>query len=292
MSRWEGLEEVVAIADSGSFVGAARKLDESTSHVSRVVARLEARLETRLIERTTRAVRLTEAGRTLVEHFRHLIEGRDEALRLVREQNLMQGEIRVTTSIALGERFVAPVVREFLERYDGIAVTLELSNRVFDIVREGFDVAIRTGHPGDGRLAGRQIAARSVVVCASPAYLAVHGTPSHPDDLARHACLIGTSPTWHFSESGRHLSFVPEGRFRCNNGFAVVDAALAGMGICQLPTYYVATYLETGRLVPLLQEFREVPEPIWSVYQPHRYFVPKIRNFIDLLETRLGEMVS
>jgi len=292
MSGWEGLEEIVAIADTGSFVGAARRLRVSASQVSRTVQRLEQRLRAELFIRTTRSVQLTEAGRTLVEQSRRIIDERDEALQLVRGQGEMQGELRMTCSTALGERFVAPIMRRFMEAHPRISVRLELTNRLVDLVSEGFDVAIRTGHPTDHRLAARQIASRPVDVCASPAYIERAGVPLALADLDRHECLIGTSVNWHFVDGAQRRSFVPTGRWRCNSGNAVVDAALDGLGICQLPSFYVRDHLAAGRLVVLLEDYRDRPEPVWAVYPQRRYLLPKIQQVIATLEAELDEAMN
>lgn len=291
MASWQGIDEVVAIAETGSFVAAARRLGVSSSHISRAVARLEAAIDTRIFERTTRAVRLTDVGRTLVEQCRRIIDEREEALQMVRAKGEMQGEVRVTCSTALGERFVVPIVRDYLDRHPKISVEVELTNRIVDLISEGYDVGIRTGNTFDTRLAARQIASRSLVTCASPHYLEQHGAPAHPLDLAHHSCLVGTNRTWHYSEKGRGLAFSPVGRWRCNSGTAVAEAAVAGMGICQLPTLFVVGELGTGQLVRVLDDFREAPEPVWAVYPPRRYFVPKVRGLIDRLESGLGDAI-
>jgi DNA-binding transcriptional LysR family regulator len=290
MRSWEGIEEVVAIADTGSFVGAAHKLTLSASHISRAVERIEARVGTKLFERTTRSVRLTDAGHAIVERCRRLVEDRDETLRAVRTQDEMDGKLRITCSVALGERFVEPLVREFMQDYPRIAVWIELTNRVVDVVGESFDVAIRTGHPSDDRLAARQIASRSIIVLASPDYLARKGVPRHPDDIAAHDCLIGTSPTWHFVDDGNRLTVVPTGLWRCNNGDSVVQAALSGLGLCQLPEYFASSHLAAGQLTSVLDRYRDDPEPIWAVYPSRRIQIPRVRRFVAMLEDRLGTL--
>ena len=291
MTSWQGIDEVVAIAETGSFIAAARRLGVSSSHISRAVARLEATIDTRIFERTTRSVRLTDVGRTLVEQCRRIIDEREEALQMVRAKGEMQGEVRVTCSTALGERFVVPIVRDYLDKHPKISIDVELTNRIVDLISEGYDIGIRTGNTFDTRLAARQIASRSLVTCASPQYLERHGAPAHPLDLADHCCLVGTNRTWHYSEKGRGLAFAASGRWRCNSGTAVAAAAVAGMGICQLPTLFVIEELESGQLVRILDDFREAPEPVWAVYAPRRYFVPKVRGLIDWLEASLADAI-
>lgn len=292
MDAWEGIEEAVAIADTGSFIGAARKLGLSPSHVSRAVGRIEAHIGTKLFERTTRSVRLTDAGRSIIERCRRLVEDRNETLRAMRGQDDMEGQLRITCSVTLGERFIEPLVRDFMQHHPRIAAWMELTNRVVDIVGESFDIAIRTGHPSDNRLAARQIASRSIAVVASPTYFERKGIPSHPNDLYDHDCLIGTSPTWHFVDHGHRMAVVPAGRWRCNNGASVVEAAVAGMGLCQLPAYYLSAPLAQDALAPVLETFKDDPEPIWAVYPSHRIQIARVRQFIEFLENRLHVLIK
>jgi DNA-binding transcriptional LysR family regulator len=287
VNQWEGLEEVVAIVDAGSFAAAAKILQVSTSHMSKVVARLEARLETQLFNRTTRRVSLTDMGHAFADHSRRMIQERDELLAMVNGSGEPQGQLRITCSISLGERFVEPIVRDFMRRHERLSVTLDLTNRVIDLVGEGYDMAIRTGSISDARLFGRPIASRHLEVCASPAYLASRGVPSAIDDLKHHGCLVGTNSSWHFVEEGRTRTFAPEARWRCNSGKAVADAAAADLGICQLPLFYVRQQIADGVLLPVLQDFRAAPEPIWVVYPKRRHLLSKVRNLADELVAKL-----
>lgn len=283
MSLWEGFDEVIAIADAGTFSGGAKLLGISPTQMTRIIARLEDRLSAQLFARTTRRVRITDTGRAFIEQCRNLLQERDDLLSQVNGSGVPQGSLRMTCSIALGELFVAPLVAQFTSDHPRMSVTLDLDNRVVDIVGDGYDIGIRTGLVSDARLVSRQIATRPIELCASPAYLEKAGTPRSISDLDDHACLIATSPTWHFLEKGKPRTFAPNGRFRCNGGTAMANAAMAGMGICQLPAFYVRDAIEQKRLVPILQPFRPAPEPIWIVYPRRRHLQPKIRNVVDLL---------
>jgi DNA-binding transcriptional LysR family regulator len=200
--------------------------------------------------------------------------------------------LRITCSIALGERFVAPIVRRFTKTHPRLSVTLDLSNHITDLIGEGYDIGVRTRQVVDARLTGRQIASRPVEVCASPAYLATAGVPNTLDDLKHHECLVGSSHTWHFLERGTPKLFTPRGRWRCNSGPAVVDAAIAGMGVCQLPAFYVREHIAAGRLTRILAEMQGEPEPIWAVYPQRRHFLPKIRNLVETLVFELPEALN
>jgi DNA-binding transcriptional LysR family regulator len=287
MSDWDGIEEVVAIADAGTFAGGAKLLGLSPSQMTRIIAKIEERLGTQFFVRTTRRLSLTDTGRAFVEQCRNILQERDELLAQVNSSGEPQGTLRITCSIALGERFVAPLVAQFTMAYPKMSVTLDLTNRVVDIVGDGYDVGIRTGHVADGRVVARRIASRPIDTCASPDYLRIAGEPGAIEELDRHACLIGTNLNWHFLEVGQPRIFKPDGRFRCNSGTAVVNAAIAGMGICQLPKFYVQRAVEQGVLTPILQRFRAEPEAIWIVYPQRRHLQPKVRSLVALLSREL-----
>lgn len=292
MRDWEGLEEVVAIADAGSFVGAAARLGLSTSHISRSVARLEDRLGAMLFNRTTRKVSLTDTGRTFIDQCRLLIEERDELLSIVGGTGEPHGELKLTCSIALGERFIAPIVAQFTEKYPRVSVNLELTNRVMDVVGDGYDIAIRTGHVSDQRLVNREIAFRDLETCAAPGYIEEFGEPANVDELKSHQCLIGTATIWHFIERGVPRNFTPVGRWRCNSGTAIADAALSGGGICQLPNFYVRKHILAGRLRAILTAQRSEPEPIWIVYPRRRHLLPKVSMLVQELEMHLQQAIN
>lgn len=289
---WDGIDEIVAIADTGSFAAAARTLGASTSHVSRAVAQFENRIGAQIFARTTRRVVPTPTGRALIEQFRRLITERDDAIAAVSDGGDPRGEVRLTCSIALGERFVAPIARAFAFSFPEISVTIELTNRVVDLVAEGFDLAIRTGHMPDSGLIATRIASRRYRLCASPAYLARCGTPQSIPDLDGHECLFGSGTTWHFQTDGKEQLYQPRGRWRCNSGDAVASAALEGFGICQLPEFYVRGALERGELVSLLDAFRAEEEPIWAVYPQRRHLLPKVRLLVDRLKADLPDALA
>jgi DNA-binding transcriptional LysR family regulator len=293
MSSWDGLEEIVAIADAGSFVGGAKLLGVSPSHVSRAVVRLEARLQAQLFLRTTRTVSLTDTGRMLVEQSRRIIDERNEALAMVSGSGEPQGELRITCSTTFGERFVAPIVRRYAEAHPKLVIQLELSNRLIDLVGEGYDLGVRTGRPPiDARLTARRIAARPVLVCASPAYLERAGTPQSIEDLVRHECLVGSSPTWHFEQAGQPVVHTPRGRWRCNSGTAIVEAAKAGMGLCQVPAFYAMPDIKAGALCTVLDSLIGPDEMIWAVYPHRRHLLPKVHHLVKRLEAELGDAIA
>ena len=289
MSRWDGIDEFTAVAEQASFSAAARRLGLSTSAVSREIARLEDRLQTRLLHRTTRRVELTDAGRDFLARCRRLIDERDEALAAVQpDDQAPRGLLRMTCSVSYGERFIAPAVNAFARQNPELRIELDLDNRLRDLVGDGYDLAVRFGHLTDSRLMARRLASRRLILCASPDYLARRGAPRDLSEIASHDGLIGSAEHWRFTEAGREVSLRPTGRWRCNSGAAVLDAALQGLGLCQLPDFYVAEALASGALVSLLDEGRPPDEGVWAVHPHPRHVPPKVRAMIDWLHDRMS----
>ncbi|AEF23370.1 MULTISPECIES: LysR substrate-binding domain-containing protein [Pseudomonas] len=290
MNRWEGLDEFVAVAECSQFTAAAERLGLSSSQVSRQIARLEERLHTRLFYRTTRKVALTEAGQTFLQHCQRLQDAREEALNAVGDLGSEpKGLLRMTCAVAYGERFIVPLVTSFMARHPRLSVEIELSNRTLDLVQDGFDIAIRLGRLQDSRMLATRLAPRRMYLCASPDYLQRYGRPHSLSELARHNCLIGSSDVWTFQLEGREASQRVNGNWRCNSGQAVLDAALAGLGLCQLPDYYVLEHLRSGALVSLLDNHQPPNTAVWALYPQQRHLSPKVRQLIDALRYGLAQ---
>ncbi|MEK1943398.1 MAG: LysR substrate-binding domain-containing protein [Pseudomonas sp.] len=289
MSSWDGLDEFVAVAECGQFTAAAERLGVSSSQVSRQIARLEESLQTRLFYRSTRRVALTEAGQTFLQHCQRLQDGREEALRAIGDlSSEPKGLLRMTCAVAYGERFIVPLVTEFMSRYPQLKVDIELSNRQLDIVQEGLDLAIRLGRLQDSRLVATRLAPRRMYVCAAPVYLQRYGRPHSVSELSQHNCLIGSSDSWSFQQEGRELSQRVNGNWRCNSGQAVLDAALRGLGLCQLPDYYVQEHIKDGALVSLLEQHQAPNTAVWALYPQQRHLSPKVRQLVDHLKAGLA----
>ena len=286
-ASWDGIEEFVAVATCMGFKPAAQMLNVSTSHVSRAVTKLENAIGVPLLYRTTRKVSLTDTGRTVLSQCEALIRARDELFAVVGGNTEPQGELKITCSTSLGERYISPIVRQFCQDYPKVEITLDLSNRLVDLIAEGFDLAIRTGQLEDSRLISSRVARRQFLVCATPAYLAASGTPDRLDDLKSHNCIIGSSSSWRFRHGGQHETIRPRGNLKCNSGASVLDALLAGAGIGQLPLFYVAPHLESGELVELFADLRPEPEPIWAVYPQARHLQPKVHLLVDRIRAEL-----
>lgn len=293
MNRWDGLDEFVAVAECGQFAAAGKRLGLSTSQVSRQVARLEERLQTRLFYRSTRRVALTEAGQTFLLHCRRLQDAREEALRAVGDlAGEPKGLLRMTCAVAYGERFIIPLVNQFMSRHSQLRVDIELDNRPLDLLQEGLDLAIRLGRLQDSRLVATRLAPRVMYLCAAPTYLQRAGQPANLSALSEHNCLIGSSDLWHFQEQGREVQVRVAGNWRCNSGQAVLDAALHGVGLCQLPDYYVQTHLRSGALVSLLEHLRPPNTAVWALYPQQRHLSPKVRLLVEHLREGLSAQAS
>ena len=286
-TNWDGIEEFVAVATCMGFKPAAQMLNVSTSHVSRAVTRLENAIGAPLLYRTTRKVSLTDTGRTVLSQCESLIRARDELFAVVGGNTEPQGELKITCSTSLGERYISPIVRQFCQDYPKVEITLDLSNRLVDLIAEGFDLAIRTGQLEDSRLVSSRVATRQFLVCAAPAYLAANGTPDRLGDLKAHNCIIGSYSSWRFRQGGQHETIRPRGNLKCNSGASVLDALLAGAGIGQLPYFYVAPHLASGDLVELFPDVRPEPEPIWAVYPQARHHQSKVHLLVDRIRAEL-----
>ena len=295
MDRLAAIQVFAQVVESGSFARAAERLGLSTSAASRHVADLEAHLQTRLLNRTTRKVSLTESGRAFYERSVQLLsdlaEAEQEASRAAVEP---RGTIRLTTSVNFGVRHVAPAIADFLAEHSGVRFDVSLSDRVVDLVEEGFDLGIRIGTPGPDNLVARKLGETRLVPCASPVYLARHGAPASPEDLARHNCFtyeyVSPRNVWRFRDrGGAERSVRVSGTLHSNNGDLLAEAAARGAGVVFEPAFIVGPDVRAGRLVPLLQDFVPLPVPIYAVYPSRKHLSAKVRRFVDFLIARFAD---
>ena len=265
--QWEGISEFVYVAENESFTLASKKMAISTAQVSRQISALEKRLNIKLFYRTTRKVSLTEEGRVFYQHCRSVLDGLDAAERAITNlQSKPQGKIKLTAPVTYGEKQILPLVNDFLKQYNDVEVSAYLSNQKIDLVEDGYDLAIRLGNLSDSSMMAKKLGERSNFVCASPLYLHKHGIPHSISELNKHSCLLGTNDYWHFRESDKEKSIRITGRLRYNSGYSLTDAALKGLGIVQLPDYYMQQHLQSGELVTLLDNYRVPDEGIWAIY--------------------------
>ncbi|HEX2485704.1 MAG TPA: LysR family transcriptional regulator, partial [Myxococcota bacterium] len=278
--------EVVA---TGSFTEAARRLGLSKASVSREVAGLERRLGAQLLRRTTRSMSLTEIGETFYAGCQRVVEEAEQAERSVSELQVEpRGEIRLAASVSLGQLHIAPALPAFLARYPKLRVRMDLTDRLVDLVREKFDLAVRiAGRLADATLVQRRLCPIRFVVCAAPAYLERHGAPREPAELERHNCLgVGASP-WQLMLPRERVARL-RGDLYVDNGDALRRVALVGHGIVFLPTYLVGEDVAHGRLVRILPEQLGLEGSAFAVYPRSRHASPKLRALIDYLADLLG----
>ena len=289
MFDWEGVSEFVAVTETQSFTAAAKKLEISTAQVSRQVSALEKRLETKLFYRTTRKVSVTEVGNIYYQHCRLALDGLEEAQRAITDlQRVPKGKLYITAPVTYGENPIAPLVNDFVSKYPDLDVRLHLTNQKLNLIDEGYDLAIRLGKLEDSSMIAKRLASRTQYVCASPQYLKKFGEPHSLSELDQHNCLQGTLDYWHFQEQGKVRNIRVKGNIKCNNGRALVDAALKGIGIVQLPDYYVLPFIKTGKLVPLLENNCESDEAVWALYPHNRHLSSKVRLLLDYLSEELA----
>jgi len=284
----------VRVVERGSFTLAAEDLELSRAVVSKYLSRLEERLGARLLNRTTRRLSLTEAGAALFEASRGAIERIEEAEAAVAQlQSEPRGRLRVSAPMSFGILHLGPALAEFARRHPRVTLDVRLDDRYVNLVEEGVDVAVRIGNLTDSSLVARKLAITRALVCASPAYLAEHGEPETPEDLASHNCLIysylSTANVWRFiAPDGREIPVAVNGTFRINNGIVLGEAAVAGHGILVSPSFYVAELLRSGRLKRILERYRLRELGIHAVYPQRDHVPPKVRAFVDFLAQRFG----
>ncbi|GIU32338.1 LysR substrate-binding domain-containing protein [Shewanella schlegeliana] len=290
MFNWEGVSEFVAVAEAESFTKASQRLGISTAQVSRQISALETRLASKLFHRTTRKVSVTEVGRIYYQHCRQVLDGLEEAERAITNlQTTPRGLLKITAPVTYGEKTIAPLINDFAALYPELEVKLNLSNQKLDLIDEGYDLAIRLGHLEDSSMMAKKLSSRTQYVCASPSYISTFGIPHSLSELDQHNCLIGTMDYWRFQENGKTRNVRVRGTLSCNSGHALVDAAIKGIGIVQLPDYYVEPFIEDGQLVTLLEQNRQPEEGIWALYPQNRHLSPKVRMLLEHLTTSLKQ---
>ncbi|ATB31297.1 LysR family transcriptional regulator [Melittangium boletus] len=281
------LHAFVRAVEDGGFSAAARRLGLTPSAVSKQVAHLEARLGARLLRRTTHHVSLTEAGSVFYRHCRRVLAEMEEAaLAVTALDDRPRGLLRISAPSVLGELHVGAAAVAFQESFPDVQVDLDASDRVVDLVEEGFDLAIRIADAlEDSTLIVRRLVPEERLLCASPLYLQQRGIPRSPEELVGHDCLLfkrsRSTAEWRFVERDGTRSVHVAGHFQANNNVVLRQAVVRGRGIANLPRYLVLEELRTGALVPLLTEFPVASRDIFLVY-PHRKLVPaKVRAFAD-----------
>ncbi|MCX7230778.1 MAG: LysR family transcriptional regulator [Burkholderiales bacterium] len=294
MDRFKQIETFVAVAARGSLSSAAQIEGVAPAVIGRRLDGLEERLGVKLMVRTTRRITLTFEGSAFLEDCQRILNDYHNAEASVSAGGVKaSGHVRVSAPAGFGRRHVAPLVPAFLAAHPDVTVSLDLSDRLVDIVNEGIDVAVRIGQLDDSSLVGIRLAGNERVVVASPAYLAAHGTPLHPDALQRHACLtFGTRGSqargWLFTIDGQVVPVRVGGPLECNDGAVLHAWALAGQGLAWRSMWEVADEIASGRLVTVLDAFRAPDNAIHALFPQRRHLPLRVRMFIDHLKHTYG----
>jgi DNA-binding transcriptional LysR family regulator len=294
MDRFQAITAFARVVEAGSFARAAERMGVSVSAVSRHVSELEAHLDARLLNRTTRRLSLTEGGQAFYERCVQLLADLDEAEVAVTSASILpRGTLRLTSSATFASRHLASAIAAFILRHPRIRFDVELSERVVDLVDEGFDLAVRIGAVGSQNLVARKIGMTGLVCCAAPTYLERHGEPSEPGELSKHACLtyehMPNRNVWTFRDpDGGERAVRISGPAQANNGRFLEALATEGAGIACEPDFIVGPDVHSGRLKPILVPFAPPPLPIYVVYPSRRHLSAKVRAFADFLFERFG----
>jgi len=283
-----------AVARAESFTEGARRLNISTRVASATVKQLEQRLETQFLNRTTRSVKLTGAGQAYLERAERLLSEFDELeSTLLEQQSKLAGAIRVSAPTAFGAMHLAPALADFMQEHPDVQIDLDLSDRRVAIVEEGFDLVIRVGRLMDSALMYKRLMNMRFVLCASPDYLAAHGSPKHPQALSAHECLINSGLhdpyRWRFSDHQQDFEVRVNGRFHANAPLPVALLVERGLGIAQLPEYIIRESLASGRLVRLFAEYERVGLGVYALYPHNRHLTARTQALIRTLLTHWSE---
>lgn len=284
------------VVEEGSFSKAGPRVGITQSSVSRGISALEKQLGVQLIQRSTRKLNLTEAGKIYYERVRQIIADMDDANLAVRRLSATpSGHLRVTAPAAFGRCYIAPYLNEFYTLYPQIKIGLSLNDNIDDVIGAGFDLAIRFGNLDDSSLIAKRLASSHSIVCAHPDYLERTGTPKTPEDLIHHNCLTYRMTPghniWHFEHDGKSHSVQASGSLYADTGDALLAAATSALGIIQLPSWVVAQGINNGTLVPILQEYELIPKttPIHAVFAHKSLLATKVTVFIEFLKSRFKD---
>lgn len=287
-NKFQAMAVFVQVVDAGGFRRAADQMVLPKVTVSTLIKQLETSLSVKLLHRTTRHVSVTADGAAYYEHcLRILAQVREAEESLSHTRLSPKGRLRVDAPTGLASEVLVPALSDFFARYPEIRLELGCSDRSVDLIGEGVDCAVRGGELSDQHLIARRVGAMRYVTCASPAYLAQHGRPTHPDELAQHSCLdyfsarTGRIYNWDFTRNGERIQITPRSHFGLNDSYAYAAAGLAGLGIVQMANFLMDPMIKEGRLVPLLEDWSIAPMPVHIVYPQNRHLSTKVRVFVD-----------
>lgn len=281
---FNGIIEFVAVAETQGFTSAARRLEVNVSHVSRKVAALEKALGVSLLARSTRKVRLTDAGQAYFLRCQQLVYGLQEANETVLDQQVeLSGILKISAAGEFAEQHIAPVLMEFAQLHPLLEIDMNFDSQMVNFVDEAFDFSIRYGPMKDSNLIARKLTMRSLLAAASQDYLDEHGTPSHPSELVQHHCLMTNNNVWFFTEANKRLDIKLDARWRSNSGRSVVSACERGLGVAYTTRSSFGNALQHGNLVPILEPYWNRDIATWIVYANRQYLPAKARLAINFL---------
>ncbi len=291
MDRLDCDRMFVAVMETGSFAAAAQRLGTSSGQASKLVSRLETDLGVRLLNRTTRALSPTEVGQAYFDRLRGILDEFDTLDALVKSRATSpRGRLKLTAPLTFGIVQLVPALNDFARAFPDIDLDVSFTDRVVNLVDEGYDAAIRAGRPVDSSLVAKKLCGMSIIPVASPDYLAQHGTPMNPADLAAHDCIIDTNfrdpLQWRFTTPQGVVSVALRGRLRYSNAEACLRAAEMGLGIANVPDFVAAASVSAGRTRPVLAGFSEDFGGIYVLYPPGRHLAAKVRVLVDFLSDR------
>ena len=295
MSKFKQLESFAAVAAKGSLTAAANAEGVAPAVIGRRIDALEEHLGVKLMLRTTRRITLTHEGSSFLEDCQRLLSDLANAEANVSAGGVKaRGHLRITAPAGFGRRHVAPLVPRFLALHPDVSVSLNLSDRVVDIVNEGYDCSVRVGDMPDSSLVGVRLADNRRLCVAAPSYLARAGTPRHPSDLARHECLALSSEAsqtrgWAFKVAGATVHLRPGGRLDCSDGQVLHDWCTAGLGLAWRSTWEVEHQVRAGTLVSVLDDFAAAPNGIYAVFPHARHLALRVRLWVDFLKHSYGD---
>lgn len=293
MERLDCDRMFVAVLEAGSFAAAAARLGTSSGQSSKMVSRLEAELGVQLVKRTTRALSPTEVGQAYYQRIKVLLDEFGALDASVRNAaGAPSGRLRLSSPITFGARRLAPVLMDFARQYPAIGLDVDFSDRLVNLVDEGFDIALRIGRLTDSSLIARKLCDMRIVLAAAPGYLQQRGMPASARDLAGHDCILDTNFrdafNWQFQPpgGGEQLSVSISGRLHFSNAEACLTAAIAGLGITRIPSFIAGDGFKQGLIVPVLPQMEVAPLALYAVYPPARYLANKVRALVDFLAQR------
>lgn len=292
MDKLTSMQVFTRVARAGSFVAAANEMGISRAMATKHIMQLENNLGIRLFNRTTRRLSLTEVGTAYLERCLQILDEIEETeLAVTQMQTEPRGTLKISSPPFFGTYHLAPAIADYIKRFNDIKFNLIFKGGMVDLIEEGLDLAIRVGELSDSSLIARRLANSRLVVCGAPSYMEKFGSPTVPEDLQQHNCLVnwGLPPgdAWKFKIKGKEIIIKVTGNFQANVADAARLAAINGMGLTILPTYMIGKDLQKGKLRVTLQEFEPASRPICAVYPHRRHLSAKVRTFVDFICERL-----